>query len=217
MKVSISVPTELSEIKLSQYQKFMKTTDGSEDDKFINRQLVGIFCNQPNEVVGKMSKISFNEIVNLISQMIMKLNDNQELIPTFKLDGVKYGFIPDFQEITLDEQADIELFLKEVKTYDKAMAVLYRPIKAESKGKYLIEDYKGDGDSLDVPLNVLNGATSFFLKLQQDLVNFTLNFIHEEVETNPKILQILERSGIGIKSITDLPKEIYSSSMKLAN
>lgn len=214
MKVKIIVPTDLSEIKLSQYQKFIKTTKGSEDVEYINRQLVGIFCNLSNEIVGKMERIKFNKIVDILSETLTK---DAKFKPTFWKDDVKYGFIPNLQKITVDEQADAELFLKDLQTYDKAMAVLFRPIVHDYKGKYLVEEYNGKGEGLDVSLDIVHGATAFFLNLQNDLVNCILNYIPEQLEKNQNLKQILEENGVGIKSITDLRKVTYLDLMKSVN
>ena len=214
MKVKISVPSSLKEIKLSQYQKFIKTTKDSEDIDLINRQLVGIFCDIPNDVVGRMSKIKFNQIVNILTET---LKQKPDLVTTFRLNGIKYGFIPNLEKITVDEQADLETFLEDTKNFNKAMAVLYRPITHEHKGKYNIEEYDGKGQSLDVSLDVVHGATAFFLNLLKDLLNCTQNFIQKEVVKNHKLRKSLAENGVGIKSIMDLQKATYLNLTRLEN
>ena len=44
MRVKITVPNDLSEIKLWQYQKFLKIQEQNEDDKFLASKRLEIFC-----------------------------------------------------------------------------------------------------------------------------------------------------------------------------
>jgi hypothetical protein len=215
MKINITVPSDLSDIKLSQYQKYIKTIKGREEDvDFLNRQLVGVFCDISDELVGKIRKIDFNATVQSISDA---LSQKANFVTRFKLDGVEYGFIPSLEDITVDEQADIDGFLKDIKTYGKAAAVMYRPIKSKYKDTYLIEDYKGGGEELDVSLEIMLGCIDFFFDLQNELLNFTLNFIDQEVEQSPKLSAILGQNGLGIKTSTHLQKEMFLNLKRSVN
>ena len=214
MKISLKIPTSLNDIKLSQYQKFIKVTKDSEDVDFVNRQLVSIFCDIPEDLVGQIKSKDFNSIIETISKC---LETKPEFTTVFNLNNIKYGFIPSLEDITVDEQSDLELLLKDVKTWDKACNVMYRPITTSNKGKYLIEDYKGDGNSLDVPLDIALGAMGFFLNLQNDLLNYTLNYIGEEVERTPNLLQTLEQSGVGIKTFTHYLEEVSLNLRRLVS
>ena len=44
MKLEISIPTELKEIKLSQYQAFLKIAKDNEDTEFLHQKMVQVFC-----------------------------------------------------------------------------------------------------------------------------------------------------------------------------
>jgi len=214
MKVKLKVPTSLSDIKLSQYQKFIKTTEGKEDVAFVNRQLVGIFCNVPDDIVGKIRKNDFNDVIQTITNA---LNEKPNLVLKTTINGVKYGFIPKLEDITVDEQADLETLLKETRTFDKAAAVMYRPITVEKKDKYQIKEYEGNGESLDVTLDVMLGAISFFLNLQKDLLNCTLNYIEEQVESQPNKYKTSGLSGDGIKTITHWLNQTLEDSTRLVS
>jgi len=214
MKLKIKIPSNLSEIKLSQYQRFIKSTKDSEDELFISRQLVSIFCNLEDKVVDNIRAKDFESIV---AQITETLSAKPEFIPTFKMDGLDYGFIPQLDDITVAEKADLDTFLKDVSTLNKAMNVLYRPIKIKRHNGYLIEDYKANGNGLDVPLNIALGANVFFCNLMTDLLNYIPNFIAEEVERSPEVSQILAQSGVGITAFINSQREVFSSLTKLVN
>ena len=172
--MKVTVPTSLSDIKLSQYQKFIRTTKDSKDDNFVARQMVGIFCNLTDEQVKNIAANSFDDLVNSITSVLIK---EPKFKSTFNLDGVDYGFIPNLDEITLGEKVDLDSYYQDLETMDKAMAVLYRPIKIKKRDKYLIEAYTGDSNSIDPTLDIVFGANFFFLNLMNELLNYIPNFI----------------------------------------
>ena len=191
MKIKVKVPGELNDIKLSQYQKFIRTTEGKEDENWLTRQYVAVFCNLPDKVIGQVKKSDFNDMLNHIQRILSQDGKFERII---KYNGKEYGFIPKLDDITVDEQADLEHFLKDVQTLDKAMGVCYRPIKSKVKDSYLIEEYKGEGESLDLPLGIVTGATAFFLNLLNDCLNCIPNYIQDH---QTLIQPILEENGIG--------------------
>ena len=205
MKVKIIVPETLADLKLSQYQEFIKNTKDIEDDNYVKRQLVSIFLNIPIEKVNHISKKDYDGLVVLLSNLLAQ---KPELKTTIKHDGVNYGFIPNLEDITVGEQADIDAYINDVNKWDQMMAIMYRPIKMRKSNKYLIEDYTAKEPPLDLPLDVVFGAVFFFTNLLTDLLNCTQNFIKEQVD-NDKSLQTLVESGVGIKTFTHSLEETF--------
>lgn len=213
MKVKLTVPDSLEDIKLSQYQKFIRTTKDSEDVAFINRQAVAIFCNLTDKLVLQLRSNDFENLVNKINDI---LNSEGTFKQTFSYKGVKYGFIPNLEEITVGEQADADSFISDVKDWDKLMKVIYRPITFEKKGKYEVEDYTGEEPELDLPLSIAIPAVNFFLNTLNDLLNTIPNYIMEVVKADKRLLNLVE-NGDGIKTFTHSLKETFSSMKMLAS
>lgn len=207
MRVKIEVPDSLKDIKLSQYQKFIRTTKDSEDERFIAKQLVGIFCDIPDELVNSLSFTDFDRIKNIITGII-NVDGDQKLKRIIEVDGKAYGFIPDLNDITVGEQADIDSMIGDWKNMHKVMGILYRPIKTHKADKYTIEDYK-PGAELDLTMDVVQGALQFFFLLLRDLMTCTRSFIEEAA--HDKRLQSLGVNGDGIKAYTDYLAEISSN------
>ena len=205
--MKVIVPTELSEIKISQYQKFVRATKDIEDSHIYDRMMVGCFCGLSDKEIDSLPFSDFIDIVNILKETIAK--EPKGLQTIIKHDGRELGFIPDgFENITVGELADIDSFFKDVSTYDKAMAVLYRPILSRVKNKYAIEKYKGEGQSLDLSLEIVFSTLVFFSSLIIDLLTSTLNYIEEEAhQTN--LTQTLEKNGVGINHFTDLQMETF--------
>ena len=214
MKVKIKVPTSLRDIKLSQYQKFVRTTKDSEDDYFIARQMVGIFCNIPDNVVDQIVAKDFNQIVEDISAI---LKTKAEFKTRIKHNDKQLGFIPNLDEITVGEKADLDAFYKDVSTWDKAMGVLYREVEHETKRGYLVKPYTEINVSLDLTLDVVFGANVFFYNLMKDLLSYTQSCIKVQAVKNPKLLQTLGKNGDGITAFMNSLEEIFLNLTQLAN
>ena len=163
MKVDLLLPTSLSEIPLSRYQKFVKTREASNDEEFIAQKMIQIFCGIDLSEVGK---IKMKDLNGLITHFTEVFSEKPKLVRHFKIKNIEFGFIPKLDEITFGEYVDLENHLQNWETYHKAMAVMYRPIKEKVKDKYSIVDYEPNEDMQDLmrfaPLDVAISASLFF-------------------------------------------------------
>jgi hypothetical protein len=171
MKVKISIPTELSEIKLSQYQKFLSIVKENEESDFLNHKMVQIFCDIDLNVVDAMKQKDVEDAVNTIGNLFKQLPPLQQ---KFEMNGTTFGFIPNLDDMSAGEYMDLDGYSTNWDEMHKAMAVLYRPIKQKLGDKYLIEDYEGTDKyselMKDAPLNVVLGARVFFWHLGKELL-----------------------------------------------
>ena len=203
MKVDILVPTSLSEITLEQYQKFERVnTEENQDTNFLMHKMVEIFCNLD---LKDVAKIRFNYVKSILNDLNGLFDTKDELIPTFTLKGIEYGFIPALDDMTLGEYIDLDENFSSWETMHKAMAVLYRPITMKSKDKYQIEEYKGADlaeTMKQMPLDVVMSAMVFFYRLNNELLQTTLNYLNQELpkQMTMEQRQTLAKSGVGIKA-----------------
>lgn len=204
MKVEIRIPSSLDEITLEQYQKFVKVnTEENQDSAFLMHKTVEIFCNLELKDIAKIKYKYVREILDDINKLF---EPKQELIPTFTMGGVEYGFIPALDDMSLGEYIDLDEFFTDWNTMDKAMGVLYRPIKLKKGDRYQIEEYDGlKANMKQMPVSVVLGAMVFFYSLNNELLRTTLNYLQEELQEgeNIQLLQTLEKSGDGIKASMD--------------
>ena len=166
MKVKIQVPTSLSEITLEQYQKFNKiNTEENQNTNFILHKTVEIFCGLD---LKDIAKIKVHSVKSVIKDIDNVFSEKPDLIPTFKLQGKEYGFIPKLDDISLGEYIDLDDSLTDWETMHKAMSVLYRPVTMRKGDKYLIEEYDGTDDAESMKqmrLDVVMGSIVFFYNL----------------------------------------------------
>ncbi len=201
MKVDIYIPEKLSDITLEQYQKFAKlNTEENQNSNFLLHKMVEIFCRLD---LKDIARIKYQYVNSIVSDLNNIFNTKTELIQTFKLKGIEYGFIPKLDDITLGEYIDLDNNISDWETMHKAMAVLYRPITLQKGDRYQIEEYTAKEDTekfKDMPLDVVMGSLVFFWSLSSELLQTTLKYLAKEMEGNLTIQQrqALEESGVGI-------------------
>ena len=218
MKVKISIPTNLSEIKLSQYQKFLKIVNENEESDFLNHKMLQIFCDIDLRIVDAMRQKDVEDAVNTIGGLFKQM---PSLTQKFEMNGTTFGFIPNLDDMSSGEYMDLDGYITNWDDMHKAMAVLYRPIKQKLGEKYLIEDYEGTEryaeQMKDAPLDVVLGAVVFFWHLGKELLKSTMDYLVE----NPQIATLnkanLEKGGDGILQSMHLLREMLDDLMKLQN
>ena len=227
VELEVSIPQELSAIKLHQYQKYLSVAKNiDEDDKdneFLNLKALEIFC-------GLSLKDSYNLPVSMFESVLRQVGDcfaeKTDLIQRFTMTGsdgvtVEFGFIPNLDKMTFGEYVDLESYITDWDNIHKAMAVMYRPIIAGKKNLYEIEPYEGTDRWEDVmkdsPVNVALGAVVFFYRLGTKLSKYTMNsLIAQEEKTGDTALnQALEESGVGISQFTDSLEVTYKALTRL--
>ena len=184
MKLKLTVPNDLGEIKLSDYVKYLKVLEVNEDDAysdvFVHQKVLEIFCGVPllDAVEYKMSDV--RKVVQIITTT---LNKQPDLVRTFKLGDTEFGFIPKLDDMTFGEYVDLDSNLGNWDNMYKAMAVLYRPIKQKVGDKYLIDDYKGDlyyDAMLHTPMDAVVSSMVFFYNLGKELSIAMTKYLEEE-------------------------------------
>ena len=189
MKLDITLPTSLSEIPLSRYQQFIEMKDKSNDEEFIAQKMIQIFCGIK---LGEVAKIKMKHLNELIAHFTKVFSEKPQLVRKFKIKDLEFGFIPRFDDITFGEYVDLENYLKDWKTYHKALSVMYRPIKTTYKDKYEIVDYEPNEDMQDLmkyaPLDVAISSSFFLSNLGVELLKATQTYLKKELKKMTKDL-----------------------------
>ncbi len=216
MKIELTIPTTLNDIKLAQYQKFLSIAKDNEDGEFLQQKMVQLFCGIDLKDVASIRYKDVTEITANINNLFTKEN---QFIQRFKMGGVEFGFIPNLDEMSTGEYMDLDTYITDWDTMHNAMAVLYRPIVNKLGNKYQIEEYKGSVTYADVmrhaPLDVVLGAMVFFYNLGNDLLKSTVNYLEKNQEVqNILNKHNLENVGDGIQVSMLLLKETLEDLMK---
>ena len=208
MKLKINVPNDLSEIKLSDYVKYLKVIEANQDDEyseaFVHEKCLEIFCGIPllESVKYKMSDV--RKVVAIITET---LNDKPDLVKTFKLGDTEFGFIPKLDDMTFGEYVDLDSNLGGWDNMYKVMAVLYRPIKQKVGDKYLIEEYRGDAyydAMLHTPMDAVISSMLFFYNLGRELSIAMTKYLEEGELEDSMLSQTSIINGDGIRAYKHL-------------
>ena len=228
MEIEIRVPESWQDITLQDYLKFykaMKPYDGAEEYSTKIVEIAAYYlCNVDAQTLNKLPMETFNEIGKSIIDLIQS-GKKQELVKSFVLGDIKYGFITNLDQMTYGEYVDLVTYSKDV--YENAAllcSILYRPILEEDKGQYKIQDYKGTNENQielfyqKLTMDIVFGALGFFLNLQTDLSTSTLTYTIQEMkkmmEETPTstAAQILAENGVSMEQLQLLQEMIQQSS-----
>lgn len=225
--IELEVPTTLADIKLWQYQKYMKILDAHKDQEqteeltsFLNMKLIEIFCNITLKDVSNISVRGFNRITSILTKVF---EEKPKLVQRFDLEGVDMGFIPKLDDISLGEYIDIENHISDWQKMHKAMAVLYRPVNFKLGNKYGIAPYEVKEEVQEVmkemPMNVVISSMVFFYDLGKALLAAIPKYMEKNL-TSSQIYQLeqhLQKNGVGINQFMHSLKAMSYNSMKLPN
>ena len=182
MNINITVPNDLSEITLRQYKHFLKIQKGVDDEGFLNAKIIEIFCKLK---LDDVMRLKFNDSELIVSTLTEMFEQKPNLVRSFKLNNITYGFHPRLDDLTLGEYIDLDTFIGDWENIEKAMAVLYRPVVNKIKDKYTIEEYKVGADEvmLDMPMDAVLSSIFFLWNLGLDLSKTMLDYLEgEELE-----------------------------------
>ena len=206
MSINITVPTDLSEITLRQYKHFLKIQKGVDDEGFLNAKIIEIFCNMK---LDEVMRLKFNDTKLIVNTLTEMFEQKPNLVTSFKLDKINYGFHPQLDDLTLGEYIDLDTFIGDWENIEKAMSVLYRPVVNKLKEKYIIEEYKvgKDQEMLDMPMDAVLSSIFFLWNLGIDLSKAMMNYLDKEQTQALTQYLTSQPNGDGITQFTDLLKE----------
>jgi len=220
--IKLIVPDSLHEIELGQYQTYLasiENLDATEDVEQINRKLIETFCGLKPEQVNLLPLASIESLLAVLSGAF---SEEFELIRHFELDGVKFGFIPKLDEMSLGEYIDLESTFGDWEKMHKAMAILYRVVNFEKGEKYDIVSYETNEELAEamkmMPLSVVMSCMLFFWHLGTELAQATLTYtqkVVKESSTTSQVREALENHGVGINQFMRSLKAMSEDLMKL--
>lgn len=139
--IEYKVPNILS---IGDYIKIFKIKNLFEED-YLQAKILSIITGAP---MDKLMKVDREKIYTLSSKILNLIPQEKPLFSDrFELNGVNYGFIPEWKKMSFGEFADLDTLM--TKKPDEVLdnlhiitAILYRPItKQKMFHKYEIEDY----------------------------------------------------------------------------
>lgn len=180
MKLKLNIPESLEEITLEQYQEYSTLIKDNPDSEFTRQKTIEIFCGVD---LKSLLQISISD-VNSISEHLNNLfTTKPDLSIEIDINGTRFGFIPNLEQISYGEFIDLDEYLKDVSTWHNALAVLYRPITNRIKQLYSIEQYETSEKYAEqmkrLPFSIAYGAVLFFYDLRNELLNASIDYLEK--------------------------------------
>jgi len=180
MKLKLNIPETLEEITLEKYQEYATLIKDNPDSEFTRQKTIEIFCGVD---LKSLLQISISD-VNSISEHLNNLfTAKPELSIEIDINGTRFGFIPNLENMSYGEFIDLDEYLKDVSTWHNAMAVLYRPITNRIKQLYSIEQYETSEKYAEqmkrLPFSIAYGAVLFFYDLRNELLNASMDYLEK--------------------------------------
>lgn len=182
--IKIQIPENIGDITLSQYIEVQKLMERGLDEVAFMERVVMLFSGINKRDIKNIDVKDYT----MIGEALAKALDTKcEFQDRFTLDGVEYGFIPNFDKITQGEYIDLTSTELENDSLPTVMSVLFRPVsKTDAFGNYSIEAYDASLERIEImkkaPMNVVNGALVFFWSLAKELKNYTLKSTEAQEE-----------------------------------
>jgi len=200
--MKLIIPTDLSDITLGQLQALTKLEATPLKDLERQKQTIELLTSIDRSTIDKVKLGDLNDVYS----KLLSLSKTSEGLHQFvKIDGVKYGFIPNLSDISTAEFGDLDTLCQDLnENLHLIMSILYRPIDKEANGKYSIEAYDADLEERSrlfkkkLKANVVNSAILFFWSIGSDYLTDLLTSLQEDQETkssNPSV-----KNGVGIQS-----------------
>jgi len=189
MKLKLNIPETLEEITLEKYQEYSKLIKDNPDSEFTRQKTIEIFCGVD---LKDLLQISISD-VNSISEHLNNLfTAKPELSIEIDINGTRFGFIPNLEQMSYGEFIDLDEYLKDVSTWHNAMAVLYRPITNRIKQLYSIEQYETSEKYAEqmkrLPFSIAYGAVLFFYDLRNELLTVSMDYLEQLQPEQKEIL-----------------------------
>ena len=206
MKLKLQVPTSLDDISLRNYKHYLKIQDKNKDDKFLAAKMIEIFCKAPLKEVLKMKLKDTEKICRMLEKIF---KSKPKLVQRFKIGKIEYGFQPALDDLSLGEYIDLDTYSGDWENIEKAMNVLYRPIKHTFQHKYSIKEYKVKvNDSLlDMPMSAVTSSIFFLLNLGVYLSKNMTNYLDKDQSKVLTDYLTSQENGGGINQFSHLLRE----------
>ena len=166
---------------------------------------INLMTEMPKELINQLTLEDVLNVCKIISkrQASAKSKFNQIV----KVGNEKFGFIPNLEQITLGEYADLEHYIK--KGIDKNIAniaaILYRPI-TDTEGKfYSIKAYDGKTTRLraekfqKMKAKDIQNALVFFWNLGNELLKVLELYLMDSLKkAKEQLMNNSQKSGVGL-------------------
>ena len=188
-------------LNIEDYVKIFKIKDLFEDE-YMKAKVVSLMTNCPMDILLQAENHKVEFLATTIFAMVPR--PPYTLIDRFELDGVHYGYLPSYKEITYGEFVDLDTLLtkkpEEIMDYLHVIAaIMYRPIVSEkSKHQFKIEKYdvpkmieRSELFKKKLDIKFVLGGQFFFINFATIYSNYTPRSLKASIRKEWMMLKLL--------------------------
>ena len=201
--MKVKIPQDLNEISLGQMMELTRVDKLEIEDLDKAKMIIKLLVENVND--ENIDRVKVADLLVMYRKLCEMTNEQIQLMKFVSLEGKKYGFNPDLNNISTGEFMDIDTLCKDLdKNLHLIMAILYREVSTEGEGKYLIKPYGANIEARarmfkeKMPASVAQSCLVFFYNLGSEYLKSTLESLQEDQTQSQQ--QDLERSGVGTQS-----------------
>lgn len=222
-------------LSIGDYQKIFKIRDLFEDE-YMYAKVISLLTDCPVEQLLEAEAHQIQFLATSIFAMVPPQPIN--LIDRFELDGVHYGYLPSYKEISFAEFVDLDTLLTKkpeeaIDYLHQVTAIMYRPIISEkSKHEFVIEKYdfntveeraKLFKDKLDIKFTL--GGQFFFTQFVKNSSSYIQLSLKQKIKMDLLMLKLLwqnrkwiwkslsKKGSDGTLSLTEFQMETLRSTL----
>ena len=150
----------------------------------------------------EIKKIDSNRTLYIVNKIMKEKMDNKDepIKATFEFNGVLYGLETDLTKLNFGGWIDLETFISMgfKENLNKIVALYYRPIKAQIGKTYVLEPYdteeclKRAEEFLELPFDIVSGASVFFLTFTKKYTENTLHILKRKNKKTRRRMKAVE-------------------------
>lgn len=193
-----------SEISLEKWLKLIDFQKGTKSEEA--KETIAALSDIPKDLLNQLELKDVAVLMGKVSELQQKQDSSLKKI--IEVEGKRYGFHPNLDDITLGEYADIETFIKNdiEKNLPELMAILYRPIVEEKNDIYIIEAYDGNisiraEEMRKMSAEQVQSALVFFYNLGNELLKTLPSYLMERLKEMKQQLpqNPSQKNGVGLE------------------
>ena len=193
-----------SEVTLEKWLKLIDYQKGTKSEEA--KDTIAALSDIPKNLLSQLELKDVAVIMGKIAELQEKQNSSLKRV--IEIEGKRYGFHPNLDDITLGEFADIETFVKNDidNNLPELMAILYRPIVEEKNDIYIIEAYDGNisiraQEMKKMSAEQVQSALVFFYTLGNELLKTLPSYLMERLKEMKKRLpqNPSQKNGVGLE------------------
>jgi len=200
MKKQFKVASKFTDITVGEYIKWVSA---GESEILRLCAITGMSKEEAREVSAETAETALNTFQNALGEPVITMKE------VITIEGVDYHRLNDFAHLTLAEHIDMSNNSASEQTFNKLMAICYRPLQLSISGYKSLQPYKFEQhlnkDNVakfnSVTLDVALGLRHFFFLMANELLESFLDYSLDQAQVQLKKVQKILKTDLTTQEV----------------